>query len=44
MSLKFGTFMAPFHCPVGQDPTAAYERDLTIPNGGMFLVPGQAPR
>ena len=24
MALKFGTFMAPFHCPVGQDPTAAY--------------------
>jgi limonene 1,2-monooxygenase len=30
MSLKFGTFMAPFHTPVGQDPTAAYERDLDI--------------
>ena len=30
MSLKFGTFMAPFHCPVGQDPTAAYERDLDV--------------
>jgi len=30
MSLKFGTFMAPFHCPVGLDPTAAYERDLDV--------------
>jgi limonene 1,2-monooxygenase len=30
MTLKFGTFMAPFHCPVGQDPTAAYERDLDV--------------
>lgn len=30
MALKFGTFMAPFHTPVGQDPTAAYERDLDI--------------
>ena len=30
MALKFGTFMAPFHCPVGQDPTAAYARDLKV--------------
>jgi len=30
MSLKFGTFMAPFHCPVGLDPTAAIERDLEV--------------
>jgi len=30
MSLKFGTFMAPFHCPVGQDPTYAVERDLDV--------------
>lgn len=30
MSLKFGTFMAPFHCPAGQDPTSAYERDLDV--------------
>lgn len=30
MALKFGTFMAPFHCPVGQDPTVAYERDLNV--------------
>ena len=30
MALKFGTFMAPFHCPVGLDPTAAYERDLEV--------------
>jgi len=30
MALKFGTFMAPFHCPPGQDPTTAYERDLAV--------------
>ena len=30
MALKFGTFMAPFHCPVGQDPTYANERDLAV--------------
>jgi limonene 1,2-monooxygenase len=30
MPLKFGTFMAPFHSPVGQDPTAALERDLEV--------------
>jgi len=30
MALKFGTFMASFHNPVGQDPTAAYERDLEV--------------
>ena len=30
MALKFGTFMASFHTPVGQDPTAAYERDLNV--------------
>jgi limonene 1,2-monooxygenase len=30
MALKFGTFMAPFHTPVGQDPTVAYERDLNV--------------
>jgi limonene 1,2-monooxygenase len=30
MALKFGTFMASFHCPVGQDPTAAYQRDLEV--------------
>lgn len=30
MPLRFGTFMAPFHCPVGLDPTAAYERDLAV--------------
>jgi limonene 1,2-monooxygenase len=28
--LRFGIFMAPFHSPVGQDPTSAYERDLDI--------------
>jgi limonene 1,2-monooxygenase len=30
MSLSFGTFMAPFHCPAGQNPTTAYQRDLDI--------------
>lgn len=30
MGLKFGTFMAPFHTPVGQDPTYAIERDLAV--------------
>jgi len=30
MALKFGTFMASFHCPVGQDPTYAIERDLAV--------------
>jgi limonene 1,2-monooxygenase len=30
MRLKFGTFMAPFHSPVGQDPTVALERDLDV--------------
>ncbi|WP_050787696.1 LLM class flavin-dependent oxidoreductase [Rhodococcus jostii] len=30
MALKFGAFMAPFHCPVGQDPTYAIERDLSV--------------
>ncbi|MFC4942398.1 LLM class flavin-dependent oxidoreductase [Pseudonocardia sp. GCM10023141] len=30
MALKFGTFMAPFHTPVGQDPTYAIERDLAV--------------
>lgn len=30
MTLIFGTFMAPFHCPVGQDPTVAIERDLNV--------------
>lgn len=30
MALKFGMFMAPFHSPVGQDPTSAYERDLDV--------------
>jgi len=30
MALKFGTFLASFHCPVGLDPTAAYERDLEV--------------
>jgi limonene 1,2-monooxygenase len=28
--LGFGIFMAPFHSPVGQDPTSAYERDLDV--------------
>jgi limonene 1,2-monooxygenase len=26
----FGVFLAPFHCPAGQNPTAAYERDLDV--------------
>jgi limonene 1,2-monooxygenase len=30
MSLSFGTFMAPFHSPAGQNPTTAYQRDLDI--------------
>ncbi|WP_084210657.1 LLM class flavin-dependent oxidoreductase [Pseudonocardia acaciae] len=28
--MRFGIFMAPFHSPVGQDPTSAYERDLDV--------------
>ncbi|MCE0764964.1 LLM class flavin-dependent oxidoreductase [Pseudonocardia kujensis] len=28
--MKFGTFMAPFHCPAGQDPVSAYQRDLEV--------------
>ena len=28
--LGFGIFVAPFHSPVGEDPTAAYERDLDV--------------
>ena len=30
MPLKFGTFMAPFHSPVGQNPTDALDRDLDV--------------
>jgi len=30
MTLKFGTFMAPFHCPTGKNPTTAYQRDLEV--------------
>jgi limonene 1,2-monooxygenase len=26
----FGLFMAPFHCPAGHNPVAAYERDLDV--------------
>jgi limonene 1,2-monooxygenase len=26
--MRFGIFMAPFHAPVGQNPTYAYQRDL----------------
>lgn len=26
--MRFGIFLAPFHCPTGQRPTVAYERDL----------------
>lgn len=28
--MKFGIFMAPFHAPTGQNPTAAFERDLEV--------------
>lgn len=28
--MKFGIFMAPFHVPAGQDPTAAYTRDIEV--------------
>src|ERR1700754_250526 len=28
--LGFGIFVAPFHSPVGEDPTSAYERDLDV--------------
>src|ERR1700730_5623840 len=27
--MRFGIFMAPFHAPTGQNPTAAYARDLS---------------
>ena len=31
MSRKpFGIFLAPFHCPAGDNPTAAFERDLDV--------------
>jgi limonene 1,2-monooxygenase len=30
MTLKFGTFLASFHCPAGQNPTTAYQRDLEV--------------
>ena len=30
MTLTFGTFMAPFHCQTGEDPTTAYQRDLEV--------------
>ena len=43
MSLKFGTFMAPFHCPVGQDPTAAYERDLDVIKRMDTAMPSRPP-
>ena len=26
--MRFGIFMAPFHAPTGQNPTAAYARDV----------------
>jgi limonene 1,2-monooxygenase len=26
----FGVFVAPYHCPAGQNPTAAYQRDLDV--------------
>ncbi|MCC6437683.1 MAG: LLM class flavin-dependent oxidoreductase [Acidimicrobiales bacterium] len=28
--MRFGIFMAPFHCPAGQDPISAIQRDLEI--------------
>lgn len=28
--MRFGIFMAPFHCPAGQDPIAAIQRDLEV--------------
>ncbi len=28
--MRFGIFMAPFHCPVGQDPIYAIQRDLEV--------------
>ena len=28
--MRFGIFMAPFHAPTGQNPTAAYTRDLEM--------------
>ena len=30
MTLIFGIFMAPFHCPVGQNPTTAIARDVDV--------------
>ena len=28
--MRFGIFMAPFHCPAGQDPISALQRDLEL--------------
>ncbi len=28
--MRFGIFMAPFHCPAGQDPLSAVQRDIDI--------------
>jgi limonene 1,2-monooxygenase len=28
--MRFGIFMAPFHCPAGQDPVSALQRDLEL--------------
>lgn len=28
--MRFGIFMAPFHCPAGQDPISAIQRDVEI--------------
>ena len=28
--MRFGIFMAPFHCPAGQDPVSAIQRDLEL--------------
>jgi limonene 1,2-monooxygenase len=27
---SFGIFLAPYHCPAGQNPTTAFERDLDV--------------
>ncbi|MEY2973619.1 MAG: hypothetical protein RIR49_39 [Actinomycetota bacterium] len=28
--MRFGIFMAPFHCPAGQDPLSAVQRDIDV--------------
>ena len=29
-TLSFGIFLAPYHCPAGDNPTAAYACDLDV--------------